>query len=115
MYFFKALIGDIPFTGNFVFTDSQRKLGKPRIGYVPQKLEFDHGSPISVIDLFSASLARLPVWIAHAGKAKEMTRKTLEMVNAENLLHKRLGNLSGEITTCSPGLCANPIPDLLPR
>lgn len=111
---FKALIGDISYRGNFSYKDDSRRLGKPRIGYVPQKLEFDPSSPISVRDLFSASLSPLPVWITHSRQAENITQRYLAMVNAQNLLNKRLGDLSGgELQRVLLALALNPIPDLL--
>jgi len=110
----KALIGDISYRGSFSYTDDGRRLGRPRIGYVPQKLEFDPSSPISVRDLFSASLSPLPVWIAHSRRAENTTRRYLAMVNAQSLLPKRLGDLSGgELQRVLLALALNPIPDLL--
>ncbi|RNC28605.1 MAG: Zinc import ATP-binding protein ZnuC [Candidatus Dichloromethanomonas elyunquensis] len=112
---FKALIGDIPYTGSFYYTDSPyKRLGKPKIGYVPQKLEFDYSFPVSVLDLFSASLSRFPVWLSHRGKMKSVATRSLEMVHAENLLDKRVGTLSGgELQRVLLALALNPIPDLL--
>lgn len=112
--FFKALIGDIPYKGNFFFADSIKKTAKAKIGYVPQKLDFDHGSPISVLDLFAASLSRMPVWLWPNRKVRETTKQYLEIVNAGHLLNKRLGNLSGgELQRVLLALALNPIPDLL--
>ncbi|NLI92303.1 MAG: metal ABC transporter ATP-binding protein [Peptococcaceae bacterium] len=111
---FKALIGDIRYTGSFYYTDSEKRLSKPRIGYVPQKLEFDNSFPVSVLDLFSASLTNWPVWLVHGAKAKTAARRSLEMVHAENLLDKRVGDLSGgELQRVLLALALNPIPDLL--
>jgi zinc transport system ATP-binding protein len=111
---FKALIGDISYKGKFSFADSVSRISKPRIGYVPQKLDFDQGSPISVQDLFTASLSRLPVWLTHGQKTKETTHRYLEIVKAEHLLAKRLGDLSGgELQRVLLALALNPIPDLL--
>lgn len=117
---FKALIGDILYKGNFIVADSgcdaeeRRRLPKPRIGYVPQKLEFDQGSPLSVLDLFTASLTNRPTWLASGRRNKDNTRKHLEIVNAGYLIDKRLGDLSGgELQRVLLALALNPIPDLL--
>lgn len=111
---FKALIGDIPYKGSFIVRDAQQKMSKPRIGYVPQKLEFDQGSPISVLDLFLASQSKFPVWFRHRKRVKETIRQYLQMVHAETLLDKRLGDLSGgELQRVLLAFALQPIPDLL--
>lgn len=111
---FKALIGDIPYTGDFFYASNLRKSGKPKIGYIPQKLEFDPVSPISVLDLFAASLSPIPVWLFSTAKIEQMTRKSLKIVKAEHLLKKKLGNLSGgELQRILLALALNPVPDLL--
>lgn len=111
---FKALIGDIPYQGNFSYADTQNRTGKPRIGYVPQRLEFDQGSPISVLDLFAASHSNIPVWLGHGKIARNTTRQYLEIVNAGHLLDKKLGDLSGgELQRVLLALALHPLPDLL--
>ena len=51
----KAMLGEIPHIGEVHFVHSDgRSFGKPRIGYVPQKLDIDKTAPISVLDLFSS-------------------------------------------------------------
>lgn len=111
---FKALIGDIPYSGKFTYHNTLRPLKMPRIGYVPQKIEFDSSSPISVLDLFSASITRIPVWLTYTRKSKFAVRKFLSMVKAEHLAEKRLGDLSGgELQRVLLALALNPLPDLL--
>ncbi|MGI6448828.1 MAG: metal ABC transporter ATP-binding protein [Desulfitobacteriia bacterium] len=111
---FKALIGDIPFKGSFIYADSSKRESRPKIGYVPQRLEFDRASPLSVLDLFTASLTNTPVWLSPGRKIRETTREYLEIVKAGHLLPKRLGDLSGgELQRVLLALALNPIPDLL--
>lgn len=111
---FKALIGDIPYSGSFIYHDDHKPLKKPRIGYVPQKMELDPSSPISVLDLFSASITKIPVWLAYTKKSVLAVRKYLSVVKAEHLAEKRLGDLSGgELQRVLLALALNPLPDLL--
>ena len=111
---FKALIGDIPYSGKFTYHNCLSPLNNLRIGYVPQKMELDSSSPISVRDLFSASITRIPVWLTHTRKSKLAVRKFLSMVKAEHLVEKRLGDLSGgELQRVLLALALNPLPDLL--
>jgi len=111
---FKALIGDIPYEGKFIYALPGRKSAKPKIGYVPQKLDFDHSSPVSVMDLFAASLTKRPVWLGYGRKIKSKTERYLGIVQADNLISKRLGDLSGgELQRVLLALALHPIPDLL--
>ena len=111
---FKALIGDIPYAGRFIYQDSHKRAKKPKIGYVPQKMEFDSSSPISVRDLFAASLSRVPIWFTHTNKAKLKVRESLKVTRADHLEDKRLGDLSGgELQRVLLALALNPLPDLL--
>jgi len=62
-----------------------QSIGK-KIGYVPQRLEFDRTMPVTVEELFSIhSFEPNPGHI----------RKALSLAHAEHLLSKRLGILSG--------------------
>ncbi|KUO59491.1 MAG: hypothetical protein APF84_19505 [Gracilibacter sp. BRH_c7a] len=112
--FFKALIGDIPYKGKFIYHNSLMPHRKPKIGYVPQKMEIDSSSPISVLDLLSASVTKIPVWVTHTKKVKLSVYKFLSIVKAEHLAEKRLGDLSGgELQRVLLALALNPLPDLL--
>jgi len=62
---FKAILGEIPHEGGLEFLDSAgNRSAKPRIGYVPQRLNFDINSPITVGDLFLAALGQMPVFLS---------------------------------------------------
>ena len=112
--FFKALIGDISYSGKFIYYNSLQPLKKPKIGYVPQKVEFDPTSPISVGDLFAASLSKMPVWLTHTKRTKSIVNEFLTIVKAQHVVDKRLGDLSGgELQRILLALALNPIPDLL--
>ena len=53
----KAILGEISHEGTLSFVDEKdKKTREPNIGYVPQTLEFDRTSPISVKDLFNVIL-----------------------------------------------------------
>ncbi|MEN6460159.1 MAG: ATP-binding cassette domain-containing protein, partial [Syntrophomonas sp.] len=111
----KAILGEIPHNGDLKYLDAAGlHTGHPIIGYVPQRLEFDLGSPISVLDLFAASQTGVPVWVTHSRQLKKRTRSNLARVQAEHLLDRRLGALSGgELQRILLALALDPIPDLL--
>ena len=111
----KALLGEIPHTGSISFLDEKdSRTGKPLMGYVPQKLEFDGGSPTSVYDLFAASLGRRAVWLPRPKRLWQAVRDCLGLAEAGHLIDRRLGELSGgELQRVLLALALHPLPDLL--
>jgi zinc transport system ATP-binding protein len=111
----KAILGEIQHTGKLSFLDAEgRQTNYPTIGYVPQNMGFDPGTPMSVMDLFVASGSKMPVWLGHAKDERVKTLEALARVQAEHLAKKRLGNLSGgEMQRVLLALALEPIPDLL--
>jgi zinc transport system ATP-binding protein len=111
----KAILGEIPHSGRLVFLDAKdQRTGKPLIGYVPQKLDFDISSPISVFDLFASVQTRMPVWLSHSKHVRQNVHNNLDKVNAAHLINRRLGALSGgELQRVLLALALDPIPDLL--
>ncbi|HEX3032715.1 MAG TPA: metal ABC transporter ATP-binding protein [Bacillota bacterium] len=111
----KAILGEIPHSGQLNFTNPVgSRAGHPLIGYVPQRLDFDAGSPISVLDLFMACQTKRPIWLSRSRALEDHTRQCLELVEAGHLLHKTLGDLSGgELQRVLLALALDPVPDLL--
>lgn len=111
----KAMLGVIPHTGRLGFFDEKGIHTKsPVIGYVPQHIEFDRDSPTSVLDLFTASASNTPVWIKHSAKLKSHVVEKLSRVQAEGIIGRRLGDLSGgELQRVFLALALDPIPDIL--
>jgi zinc transport system ATP-binding protein len=98
-----------------MFLDAKNaRTGRPLIGYVPQKLDFDYSSPMSVFDLFASARTSIPVWFTHSKHLCQSVQKSLKMVNAEHLINRRLGALSGgELQRVLLTHALYPIPDLL--
>jgi len=111
----KAILGDISHSGRLSYLNA---IGgdsvKPIIGYVPQQLEFDPGSPLCVLDLFAAARRRRPVWLGAGKRMQKHAAHQLARVQADHLLSRRLGDLSGgELQRVLLALALDPMPDLL--
>ena len=111
----KAMLGDIKHSGQLKFFDAKGKhSGHPVIGYVPQNLHFDAGTPTSVLDLFMASNFNTPAWLFTTKKIKSKVKESLSIVKAEHLIDRRIGALSGgELQRVLLALALDPVPDLL--
>lgn len=111
----KAIIGENSYCGELNFRDRNNKLSrKPIIGYVPQKLEFENSSPISVLDVFSATKSNRPVYLSNSEEMKKKVLESLKKVQCEELINKKLGVLSGgQLQRVLLALALDPIPDIL--
>ncbi|MBR5914196.1 MAG: metal ABC transporter ATP-binding protein [Selenomonadaceae bacterium] len=110
----KSILGEVEHTGTLNYFDAKGKHLRPIIGYVPQTLKFDATSPTSVMDLFMACLTWKPIWIFPSKFMRERVLKNLRRVQAEYLIDRRLGALSGgELQRVLLALALDPLPDLL--
>lgn len=110
----RAILGEIPYKGSIKFQVKGKPDGNPRIGYVPQKLNYDLESPISVSDLIGSAISDAPVWLGIKTSLKEKIRVSLAGVSAERLSDKRIGELSGgELQRVLLAMAMTPEPDLL--
>lgn len=110
----RTILSDIPHSGQVRFSDHNgNEVSGIKIGYVPQSLNFDLSSPVSVTDLFMSLSCRRPAFI---GKkvAKEKILEKLRETGCEKLATRRLGELSGgELQRIMLTLALSPVPDLL--
>ncbi len=112
----RMLLGEVPHSGNIRFLPvfGHGREDAPAVGYVPQNLEFDRFSPMSVQDLFACVLSRCPVVLWRARAARQRTRQALAAADAEPLIDRRLGQLSGgELQRVLLALSLTPVPNLL--
>jgi zinc transport system ATP-binding protein len=111
----RAMLGELPHTGGLQFLPVGRAPDKPpRIGYVPQKLDVDALSPVTVQDVFSAAVSRWPLWLGHRRRGREETLRALLRVGAQDLAERRLGELSvGQLQRVLLALALTPVPDIL--
>ncbi|HHX74953.1 MAG TPA: metal ABC transporter ATP-binding protein [Firmicutes bacterium] len=110
----KALLGEYPHTGTVTFHTPEGKLRKLRIGYVPQKINTEQNSPVTVYDLFAAFLSSRPVFF---GKKQDLARTIaaqLALFDVAQHLDSRLCDLSGgELQRVMLALAVYPVPELL--
>ncbi len=111
----KAILGMVPFEGSVRFCHAEEHgHGKPRIGYVPQRLDIDRDVPMTVLDFFSLSSQWLPVVFGHTRRSRESAEASLDRAGAKQLLHKPLGRLSGgELQRVLLALALRGEPDIL--
>ena len=113
----KAVLGEIPHTGSVEFSghNGTPVAGqRPRIGYVPQTLAPDVGSPATVYDMLAAYTETYPVFLPRRKKTVEALTAPLERFHAASLLEQPVGRLSGgELQRVLLAAATLPIPDLL--
>jgi len=112
----RTLLGELPHSGaiHFLPVFGHGRKDAPAIGYVPQQLDFDRFSPISVQDAFSSALSAWPAAIWHSGRARMRTKEALTAVEAGHLINRKLGELSGgELQRVLLALALTPVPNLL--
>ena len=108
------MLGEIPYSGSINYQVKGLPHKKPRIGYVPQKLNYDLDSPISVLDLIATAISNDPIWLGVKPFSKQKIKSSLASVSAEHLLNKRIGELSGgELQRALLAMAMTPEPDLL--
>ncbi len=112
----RCLLGETPHSGEIHFSDAaRRRKDSPIIGYVPQRVSFDREAPVSVLDLFAASLeARRPACLGVSLSVRGRTIEGLRRTDASHLLKRRLGTLSGgEMQRVLLALALTPVPNIL--
>lgn len=92
----KAILGDIPHSGTIEFKDREDgKLQRLRIGYVPQSLNVEKKTPISVYDMIAGYESKYPVFWKKSRKLYQKIQDHLAIFQAEELIDKQVCNLSG--------------------
>ncbi len=92
----RAILGDIPHTGNIEFKDRENgQIQKLKIGYVPQSLNIEKQTPVSVYDMIASYQSHFPVFLVKNRKIKNKILDYLKVFEADYLLDKQVCNLSG--------------------
>lgn len=110
-----AIMGLIPYEGRIEFCrTAEHGGGEPTIGYVPQRVDFDRGMPVTVLDYLILAHQRRPLWIGGKREVREISLRSLERVAAGHLSNRPLGKLSGgELQRAILALALMDEPDIL--
>lgn len=111
---FQSILGQMPHKGTIAFERAGGKPTRPLIGYVPQSPSFEPGDPVSVLDFFSAAISSWPVFLPPPKGLRARVTDCLRRVQAETLLKKPLGTLSGgELQRVLLAMALEPLPQIL--
>ncbi|NCE66374.1 metal ABC transporter ATP-binding protein [Pseudoflavonifractor sp. 524-17] len=111
---FKAILGQMEYSGSIAFQRAGGNRTRPLIGYVPQSPSFDRGDPVSVLDFFAAAVSDWPAFLPMPQKLRARVLSCLERVHGGALIDKRLGALSGgELQRVLLALALEPLPHIL--
>lgn len=92
----KAILGEVPHTGKITLKDHEDgNMQKLKIGYVPQSINIDKNTPISVYDLIAGFDTRVPVFFKKSKKAVERIYKALDAFGAGEFMDEQVSSLSG--------------------
>lgn len=92
----RAMLGEVPYSGEIAFKDRENgRAQKLRIGYVPQHMNVERSTPVSVYDMIASYQSRVPVFLYKNKKLYQDIKNTLKMFAAEHLIDKQVCNLSG--------------------
>ncbi|MCI8495498.1 MAG: metal ABC transporter ATP-binding protein [Lachnospiraceae bacterium] len=92
----RAILGDIPHTGNIEFKDRENgQIQKLKMGYVPQAMNVEKQTPISVYDMIAAYQSNVPVFLWKGKRIREKILEHLMIFEADYLVDKQVCNLSG--------------------
>lgn len=92
----RAILNDIPHTGNIEFKDRENgRIQKLKMGYVPQSMNVENQTPVSVYDMIAAYQSSVPVFFMRGPKIRQKILEHLRIFEADYLIDKQVCNLSG--------------------
>ena len=92
----KALLGEVKHTGKInIYNKKQQKYDKLKIGYVPQSMNIEKHMPTTVYDFMAGMISNIPIWLKKDDKIYKLIKEQLRLFEAETLIDKSLGDLSG--------------------
>lgn len=112
----KTILGENEYEGQVEYVTHQGtdKKFEPVIGYVPQHLNFDRDTPLSVLDLFASCMERRPIWLRVSQTFRKRVIEALKEVELDYAIDRKIGALSGgELQRVLLALALMPLPDIL--
>ena len=113
----RTILGELPHEGTLTFSGhdgNALRRSAPRIGYVPQSLQLDKGSPATVYDLATAYSSRYPIFLPQRRRQKQALCAHLERFDVAHLIDRPVGRLSGgELQRVMLAVATMPLPDVL--
>lgn len=92
----RAILDDIPHEGSIDFRDTENgRMRKLKIGYVPQSLNIEKRTPLSVYDLIASYQGRAPIFLYKKKRLYEEIKEVLRIFEVEELIDRQVCNLSG--------------------
>ncbi len=92
----RAILRDVPSEGAIEYRDTKNgKMKHLKIGYVPQSINIEKNTPISVYDLIASYEYHYPVFLPKNKRIYEEIRRNLEIFKAADLINKQVCHLSG--------------------
>ena len=111
----KAILGEVRHEGAIEFTDLKNsRMENLKIGYVPQYINMEKNTPMSVYDLFAGYVSNSPIFIRKNAKVLQYVKEQLDIFEAQDLIDKRACDLSGgELQRVLLSIAISPVPNLL--
>ncbi len=92
----RAILKDVPSEGTIEYRDTQNgKMKELKIGYVPQNINIEKNTPVSVYDLIASYEYNYPVFLPKNKRIYEEIKAALANFEAADLIDKQVCNLSG--------------------
>lgn len=111
----RAILGDIRHGGSIELTDLKDQTVKSlRLGYVPQYINIEKNTPMSVYDLFAGFISNRPIFLRRDKRIYQRVSEQLKLFEAQDYIDKRACDLSGgELQRVLLSIAVTPVPNLL--
>lgn len=111
----KAILGEVRHEGSIELTDlKNRTMEDLRIGYVPQYINLEKNTPMSVYDLFAGYISNSPIFFRKSPRIYKRIQEQLSIFEAQELIDRRACDLSGgELQRVLLSIAITPVPNLL--